>query len=281
MRGVHRQGPLTARARRLARRARVLSCAAWLASCGDYDPEPSTAAGGSTGVNTATGQLDTPARAGSTGSGGSTASGSTASGSGGTGSASVASVEAACTGVMPCGGDVVGTWIAAGSCLPVSGVANMSGFGLGCTAAPVTGTLRVTGTWTANADGTFTDGTTTAGDSQIQLPPECLNVSGTTTTCDRLDGALQALGYASVTCADAASGGCTCTATVRQTGGMAFVVLGAPASGMYTAANEVVAIAGRNPREYSYCVAGSTLTLTPQGMSSAGTLSGTIVFQKQ
>jgi hypothetical protein len=160
-------------------------------------------------------------------------------------------------------------------------MANMSGFGLGCTAAPVTGALRVSGTWTANADGSYTDGTSTTGDSEIELPPDCLNVSGTTTTCDRLDGALQALGYSTVACADSANGGCTCTAAIQQTGGMAFVVLGAPASGMYTSANQVVTTAGRNPREYSYCSTGNTLTLTPQGMSNIGSLTGTIVFQKQ
>lgn len=251
--------------------------AASLASCGDYDPEPA-AAGGSVGIATSGGRLDPPVQG--TMSGGAGGSAQLGAGGGASGGG-VTSVEASCSGVMPCGGDVVGTWGAAGSCLPVSGVANMSGFGLGCTAAPVTGTLRVAGTWTANGDGTFMDGTTTSGDSEIQLPAECLNVSGTTTTCDRLDGALQALGYASVTCADAAGGGCTCTATVQQTGGMAFVVFGAPASGMYTTSNSVLATAGRNPREYSYCVEGNRLTLTPQGPSNVGTLTGTIVLQKQ
>jgi hypothetical protein len=202
------------------------------------------------------------------------------SAAGGSGTSPVP-VEASCSGVTACGGDVAGTWVAAGSCLPVSGQANMAGFGLGCTAAPVTGALEVSGTWTANPDGTFTDTTTTSGDSEIQLPPDCLNVSGTTTTCDRLDGALQALGYASVTCANAAIGGCSCTGSVEQMAGMAFVVLGAPARGSYTTANNVLTTAGRNPRDYSYCVSGNRLTLTPQGVSNIGSLTGTIVFEKQ
>ena len=121
---------------------------------------------------------------------------------------------------------------------------------------------------------------TTTGAAEIELPPECLTLSGTTTTCDRLDGALQALGYSSVTCVDSASGGCTCTATVQQTGGMAFVVVGALAGGSYTTANNVLAIPGRSPKEYSYCVSGNTMTLTPQGMNMTGTLTGTIVLQK-
>jgi len=246
-------------------------CALSITGCGDYDPAPRTA-GGTTSETTSPAPLN--GQAAMTGSSGSSSSpGSTSS--------SPVPVEASCSSVTACGGDLAGTWVAAGSCLPVSGQANMAGFGLGCTAAPVTGTLEVSGAWTAKLDGTFTDTTTTSGDSEIQLPPDCLNVSGTVTTCDRLDGALQALGYASVTCADAASGGCTCTGTVQQTGGMGFVVLGAPAGGSYTTANNVITTAGRNPRDYSYCVSGNRLTVTPQGVSNIGSLTGTIVFEKQ
>jgi hypothetical protein len=187
-----------------------------LASCGDYDPEPLASGRGSGGQTSTTeglgpagqaalgGSSAAPGGGGPTAMGGSPAAmggasstnpagaGSGANGTGG-GAPSVPTVEADCTNVTPCGGDVVGTWVAAGSCLPISGMADMTGFGLGCTAAPVTGTLEVTGAWTANADGTFIDQTTTSGDSQIELPPACLNVSGTTTTCDRLGGALARL----------------------------------------------------------------------------------------
>jgi len=259
-----------------------------LTSCGDYDPAPRAAAG-SGGPTLSTGMLNTAGQTAMGGAAGSTLGGAAGNAaatgmggaSGGSGALVVTPVEADCEAVEPCGGDVIGTWVVAGACLPVSGMANMAGFGLGCTEAPVTGALEVTGTWSANSDGTFTDETTTAGDSQLELSPSCLNVSGTTTTCDRLDGALQALGYASVTCADAASGGCTCTGTVQQTGGMGFVVLGAPAGGSYTTANNVITTAGRNPRDYSYCVSGNRLTVTPQGVSNTGSLTGTIVFEKQ
>lgn len=253
--------------------------------CGDYDPETRASTGGS---STTTGGLNPDNSMATGGAGGSAPSAGTGGSSEGVsaagssvGGASSARVEASCDSVTPCGGDLVGTWVAAGSCLPVSGEANMAGFGLGCTAAPITGALEVTGTWSANVDGTFTDQTTTSGNSEIQLPPECLNVSGTTTTCDRLDGALQALGYAAVTCADAASGGCTCAASVQQMGGMAFVAVGAPTRGAYTTANNVLAITGRTPREYAYCVSGGTLSMTPQGMNITGALMGTIVLQKQ
>jgi hypothetical protein len=274
--------PMSYRRRLIALGAGTALCALPLTSCGDYDPEPRAAAG-SSGQPAGTGMLNTAGAAGSaaaTGMGGSSPSTGGASGAGG--APQVAPVEADCEAVQPCGGEVVGTWVVAGSCLPVSGMANMSGFGLGCAEAPITGALEVTGTWAANANGTFTDQTNTTGDSQLELPPSCLTVSGTTTTCDRLGGALQALGYAEVTCTDAASGGgCTCAATADQTGGLAMLAFGAPSSGMYTTANNVLTTtsAGTN-NAYSYCVSGNQMVMTPQATGTTGALTGTIVFVK-
>jgi hypothetical protein len=272
--------------------AGTLLCAATLTSCGDYDPEPGPAAGGG-GQTMSTGMLNTAGQtamggaaggAGPAGLGGSGASTGGASGTGGgSGTLQVAPVEADCEAVEPCGGEVVGTWVVAGSCLPVSGMANMSGFGLGCTEAPITGALEVTGTWVANADGTFKDQTHTTGDSQLELPASCLTVSGTTTTCDRLGGALQALGYASVTCTDAASaGGCTCAATVDQAGGLAIPAFGAPSSGTYTVANDVLTASGSgdSANSYAYCVSGNQMVMTPQATGTTGALTGTIVLVK-
>ncbi len=262
-------------------------------ACGDYDPEP-LAAAGTGGASTAMAMLNTAGQtaaggtggAGQTGTAGSSASGAegSASGSGGVaGTIEVEPVAAACEAVQPCGGDVIGTWVAAGSCLPVSGMADMSGFGLGCTGAPVTGALEVTGSWTANADGSFTDGTTTSGTSEIELPADCLNVSGTTTTCDRLGGALQALGYATVTCVNAASGGgCTCSATAAQTGGLGMLAFGAPSSGTYATGMDVVTTTAPSgsTTEYAYCVSGERMIMTPRTPGKTGALTGTIVFVK-
>src|SRR5215471_16202508 len=135
----------------------------------------------------------------------------TPSGTGGNSAAGVTGAGGAgsCSSVTPCGGDVVGTWTVTSSCLKVTGNVDVMQFGLGCTSVSVTGSLQVTGTWTAKSDGTFTDATTTAGTEQITLAASCLQVSGTTTTCDRIGGLLQGVGYASVTCTDATGGGCT------------------------------------------------------------------------
>lgn len=49
----------------------------------------------------------------------------------------------------------------ASSCLDVSGELDLSLVGAGCPSAPLTGSLQVTGTFTANANGAYTDDTTT------------------------------------------------------------------------------------------------------------------------
>jgi hypothetical protein len=205
-------------------------------------------------------------------------SGACSSGSGkpsgaGGGADNGAGGAASCSDVVPCGGNVVGTWTVTSSCLKVAGDVDISGFGLGCVSASVTGSLQVTGTWTANADGTYSDNTTTSGDEQITLPPSCLNVSGTTTTCERIGGPIQALGYASVTCTSAASGGCTCAAVVQQTGGLGLLSVDPSTSGGYTTPSNVLTT--DSGPQYPYCVSGNKMTLTPQ----SPTTTGTVAFQ--
>jgi hypothetical protein len=56
---------------------------------------------------------------------------------------------------------------------------------LGCTKVPVTGTLTTTGTFTANADGTYTDNTTTTGSANMSLGNDCLTVSSVVVTCEK------------------------------------------------------------------------------------------------
>jgi hypothetical protein len=218
------------------------------AGCGDYDPKTPAAPAGS-GSTTSVGGLT---------SGGQTAMAGTG------GSAAQAPVVADCTAVGP------------------SGAVDMSGFGLGCTMGQITGSLEVAGTWSATADGRFTDGTTTSGDAELVLAPECLNISGTVTTCDRLGGAFQALGFAQVDCVNAASGGgCTCDATVQQTGGLATVTLSPAASGSYASANNVLTTTTAGVETtYAYCVSGNRMTMTPQTVTKAGALTGTIVLVK-
>src|SRR5512146_2368902 len=155
------------------------------------------------------GGTSTSGGTGGTGTGGSSASGAsggtggtTGPGSGGTNAS--AGSGGACADVTPCGGNAVGTWSVSSSCLKVSSTnLDISHAGLdprSCKNVGLSGSLSVTGTWTANADGSYTDGTTTSGTVQLQLPAGCLNISGTTTTCKGVNGPLSGLGFSSVDC---------------------------------------------------------------------------------
>src|SRR5690606_35189749 len=142
-----------------------------LVNCGSYDDKPATATTGMTTGSTATmdaasssaattGDVGTPTSTASTATATATTGGessvSSSSGAGGatsgTNTATTGALDASCDNVSACGGDVVGTWSAGGSCLAVSDMADISGFGLGCFTVPVEGTLQVTGMVTFNAD---------------------------------------------------------------------------------------------------------------------------------
>jgi formylglycine-generating enzyme required for sulfatase activity len=164
------------------------------------------------------------------------------------------------------------------SCLKLSGNFNPTGVGLGCDSVQMTAALQVTGSFTANAKGQFQDKTVTTGSATIKLDHQCLWVSGTWTTCDLLSVGVKSLGFAAVTCADADGGGCTCQATVNQSGSMGFIVADPQTSGDYTVANNTF-VTGQNPLTgvdlaYAYCVANGAITLTPK--TTSPTMMGTI-----
>ena len=98
------------------------------------------------------------------------------SGTGGSsgGTAGTGGSGPSCPSVTACGGDVVGTWNVTSSCLTLSSSnLDIGAAGLdpsACKNVTLSGSLTVTGTWTANANGTYTDGTTTTGN--VQIGPE-------------------------------------------------------------------------------------------------------------
>ena len=177
---------------------------------------------------------------------------------------------------------MIGTWAVAGSCLTVSGKVDLTLLGVGCESATTTGSLQVSGTFTVYSDGNVvSDRTTTTGEAQLDFPPDCLNVSGATISCDQMAMAIAPLGYAEATCVDSA-GTCTCLATVDQTGQMALVAASAMKNGTYSTANEVLTIMyDETATDYPYCVAESTLTVSLKSPRSTGMVTGTIVLQKQ
>jgi hypothetical protein len=162
------------------------------------------------------------------------------------------------------------------SCLKVTGVLDLASLGAGCVSAPVTGFLQVTGTWTAKANGTYLDNTITSGSEQFTLAASCLVVSSTPVACAPMASFLIGLGYASVSCMSAVGGGCNCTATIQQTGGLGLLSADPQASGTYQTSGNVVT--ADNTAQYSYCVSGNKMTWTPK--SASPTTTGTVVFQK-
>ncbi|MEP7049536.1 MAG: arabinofuranosidase catalytic domain-containing protein [Pseudomonadota bacterium] len=203
------------------------------------------------------------------GSGGSSAAGAGTGAAGATG--------ASCNTPAPCGGSAVGKWTVASSCLKVAGPLDVQRvFGFTCPSGQVSGTLQVTGTWAANADGTFTDGTTTTGSVQLSLPVACLTLSGAPVTCQALADDMSGVYYSAVTCMPAAAGGCDCTATVNQSGSMGYSSSDPQKMGNYTAAANAITIT-QDKSAYSYCVAGNKLTVTPTGSGPSTT--GSIVLQ--
>ena len=225
---------------------------------------------------------------GTTGNGGSPSGGSNGNGgvpgsggSVGSGGNSQPADTGACPGMTSCGGDLVGTWNANSSCLNVTGALDLSMIvGKDCPSGPITGSLQVDGTWTANTNGTYTDNTVTSGDEQITLGASCLVISSTPVTCDGAANLLQSvLGFSDFKCPSATGGGCNCSGTVQQTGTMGFVSQSPSTSGNYKTSGNVVTISGDSgDTQFSYCVSGNKLTMSPLGTNP--TMTGTIVFQK-
>jgi hypothetical protein len=182
--------------------------------------------------------------------------------------------------VTACGGDVVGSWTVASSCLEVTGALDLTQVGFGCSFASITASLEVSGTWTAQADGTYVDLTTTSGEGELVLAAECRDISGTMVRCEQLGPAIASLGYASVTCEDAADGGCTCLAHFQQTAGLGVISAFPPTNGTYTVSDGILTTSeAPSGTVYQYCVSGDTLTVTPE--TTAPNTVGNIVFHKR
>ena len=195
------------------------------------------------------------------------------------GSSGVGGAGASCVNGPACGGDMVGTWTVASSCLKVTGDLDLALVGAGCPSAPVTGSLQVTGAFTANADGTYMDETITSGEEQFTLGPSCLVISSTPVTCDGAAGFIKTLGYSTLVCTSAAGGGCACSGTVHQAGGLGVLSVAPSTNNDYTTAGSTVTITSdAGNTKYTYCVSGNMLTVTPQ--STHPIMTGAIVLQK-
>ena len=268
----HRSVPLT---------AAILLTSAALASGCKSNSESGGAAGGTSGSSSTQsssgrsgGSISSSSPGGDHSGGGNSSSSSKPDGSGG--SSGTGGATGSCSSEADCGGDVFGTWEVTSSCLTVSGQLDLSGFlGTDCPSPQVTGSLEVTGTWSAKADNTFTDKTTTTGNEQFTLAAACLSYSGTTLDCDQVSFPLQGMGFASVSCQKAADGGCSCSAKVEQPGGLGVLSTDPSTSGKFTTAGNKITVDGAST--YGYCVSAGKMTWSPQTQSPVVT--GTVEFK--
>jgi len=262
----------------------ALASSLLIAACGDFSADPTGQAGSAGTVLPVAGASSTAGSGGSGVTAGTSAAGTSAAGTatGGTGPRPEPPMPT-CTDVTACGGDVAGVWFASGSCLPVTGPANIADFGLGCTEVASKGMLAVTGNWTLNADGTMSDNTTTTGQVEMELAAACLNISGTVTKCDRVPAQLESIGLQEVTCVNSTTttGGCTCNGKINQMGSMAHVTFDPLKMGTYTTASNKLTTKGLDSVEYDYCATNGILTVTPKVSKDIGQINGTVVFQKQ
>jgi non-reducing end alpha-L-arabinofuranosidase len=235
----------------------------------DPGPDGQGGAAGSGGQAPTSGTSGQGPKGGQSGAGGSAGLGS--AGSNGTGGSSGGALN--CPNVTACGGDVVGTWNVTSSCLKLSGEMDVSATALGCLTVPVNGSLQTTGTFIANADGTFTDNTRTTGSVTFPIANSCLSVSMVPVGCDKVGNVFKAVGWTTAACTPAADG-CNCMLTTDHEAGLGTIVAYKVESGPYTIEGNTLTL---EEWKYQYCAAGDTLTLTPEKMG----LSGTVVLQRE
>jgi hypothetical protein len=137
------------------------------------------------------------------------------------------------------------------------------------------GTLEVTGTWVAKSNGSYDDKTKTKGKIAFTLAPDCLTVSKAPVECVDMKYAFTTLGWTDITCANN-KGKCECSGGTEISGGLG-TVPSFSSDGDYETSGSTLKV--DTFTEYSYCVDGKKLTLTPK--PGVLPLKGTIVLQSQ
>jgi hypothetical protein len=186
-----------------------------------------------------------------------------------------------CSGSSSCGGDLVGSWSVTSVC-DVTGVAGVSA---SCPAAQIDASgVNVSGNLSFKGDMTFASTATLNGTATVSVPGACLMTGGFTLTCDDLSTLLLEIGQGiGGSCTDASSGGCDCTLLLTS--------LMTTGSGTYSTSGSTLTTLssddGGTPSATtaSYCVEGSTLTLSSTATSAmsgvTGELAGKISLAKQ
>jgi hypothetical protein len=80
---------------------------------------------------------------------------------------------------------------------------------------------------------------------------------------------------------DGATGGCICTATVDQLGGLGFVSYDLSDTATYTIEDDTLAVSYGIQVDYSYCVSGDILSIAPTTLGKTGTVTGEIALERR
>jgi hypothetical protein len=183
-----------------------------------------------------------------------------------------------CGNTQPCGGDVVGSWVPAGSCVTTASiqVRYMSQLGDECPPGASVSIVDATSDWAAvsstfDADGNYAGTAAFSASVQISVPAACLVTRG----CADLDAELQAMvspdtGIASASCHDGAAA-CTCSVVQQQT---------SDSSGTYSVSGTTLTMlpTGGSPNDMPFCVRGSELHLI--NLDNAGIASDIVLRRR-
>lgn len=132
--------------------------------------------------------------------------------------------------------------------------------------------ISMSGTVAYREDKTYQANVTVTGSVVMKVPASCLTQQGVTLTCGQLQQSLEAKatdgGYESVACSGSSNCSCTITLVPEQQ----------VASGTYSTSGATLTQteAGGTPEDTSYCVKGSSLTLSP----TLPSVSGSVVLSK-
>ena len=175
-----------------------------------------------------------------------------------------------CGNTPACGGDIVGTWTIASSC--VTPGPSMPAV---CQGTNDIANIKITGTITYNADMTYTGNSLVSGSETVMLPLSCLTSSNAPATCDQL-GQLYMKDPTNQSATCSGSSICTCKIVISETS-MTTGTYATTAAGLLADTPT-----GESPSQTDYCVKGKTLTLSPHAAAGmmGQTLTGTITLTK-
>jgi hypothetical protein len=179
-----------------------------------------------------------------------------------------------CGNSTPCGGNIVGKWTVSSSCVSVTA----SAFDSTCPTATVTSSkLQVSGTFTYNADMTYTSSGTVSGSVVATIPASCLVIQGVTVTCAQINQVFQADPMPGVTLNCTGSSSCTCTETFTGTASAETGTFTTTAAGLLTTTSSDDTVT-----ESDYCLKGATLVESPHAGSTmmGQSVTGTITLTK-